>query len=87
MSVPFDDDPPEPPDDYDLSPADALLETIRDVIHTWTTQGSVSMAGARTIIEAADLLDDWITHGRDLPREWQRAGRPPVRRIDSLPPL
>jgi hypothetical protein len=48
MSAPFDDDVPlpEPPDD-DPSPADALLETIRGVIHTWTEQGSVSMAGTR----------------------------------------
>lgn len=59
------DDPPDP---------DMLLETIRELVHVYVENGRLHPAEAMTLAEVAELLDEWLTKGYQLPAAWKRAG-------------
>jgi len=82
--------PPEPLFDYEgggeTPDPDMLLEVLRNLVHTWVERGNGGLTPDEVgaLVEAFDLLDDWMASGYLPPREWAAAMREPSQPYEPL---
>jgi hypothetical protein len=57
-------------EDWDVDP-EAMIGMVRLHVRTWVNNGSLSDADTASLVKYVDLLDEWMSSGREPPLSWQ----------------